>query len=145
MPDKFEFASPEWFEETFTLFRDAAAANPEANFSLCEVFTHVPERLSPGPDGRVAWTCTIAAGRAEPRMGEVPAESVTLKTIGEWEAILPAARAHIEVSSADDMATLLARRAERAAADPRVQHFGDRSTVPLAFVAVHNELAKRTL
>jgi hypothetical protein len=143
MAERFEFASKTWLEETFRLFTEAAARHPDVRFSLCEVFTNVPDRLGPDERGRVAWHAFIREGRAECGIGEVPAEKVDIKTVGDWEALLPAARYKIDLSDPQDFARFQAVT-ERAAAEGRLERFGDRSKVPLAFVSIHNALADRT-
>jgi hypothetical protein len=139
----FEVASKAWFDELFRLFREAAREHPEIAFSLCEVFTHVPKHLDPDAGGKIAWHGFIQGGRAELAMGEMPEEKVDLKTIAEWEAILPAARTKIDLANPEAFVRYQAE-ADKLAAEGRVQRFGDRSKVPAVFVGIHNALAERT-
>lgn len=143
MDEKFELASSMWFKEIFRLFEEAAASDTGIDFSLCEVFTHVPERLAPDSDGHIAWHAVIKDGVAELAMGELPAEDVTLKTVAEWEAVLPAARSVIGPTSPEDLARHQ-KLSEQAVAEGRIQHFGDREHIPPAFIEVHNAIAART-
>jgi hypothetical protein len=141
--EKFELASKAWFEELFRLFREVAREHPEITFSLCEVFTHVPKRLGPDAAGKIAWHGFIQGGRAELAMGEMREDKVDLKTIAEWEAILPAARATIDLADPENFLRYQAE-AEKLAAEGRIQRFGDRSKVPPVFISIHNALADRT-
>ncbi|MGH7897462.1 MAG: nuclear transport factor 2 family protein [Candidatus Binatia bacterium] len=143
MAEKFELASKAWLEELFRLFREAAREHPEITFSLCEVFTKVPPRLEPDAQGKLAWHGIIRDGRAELAMGEKAEDEVDLKTIAEWEAVLPAARTKIDL--ADPQAFLRYQaEADKLVADGRIRRFGDRSKVPLVFVGIHNSLADLT-
>lgn len=143
MMERFELASRAWIEELFRLFREAARQHPEVTFSVCEVFTHVPRRLDPDGEGNVAWHGFIRNGEADLCLGEVAVDAVDVKTIGEWEAIAPLARHKIDLADPQGFARYQALT-EQAAAEGRIQRFGDRSRVPLAFVGIHNALAERT-
>jgi len=143
MAEKFELASQAWFDEVFRLFAKVAGENPDLSFSVCEVFTKVPSRLGPDGDGRKAWHAFIRDGRSEAAMGEVAGSKVDVKTIAEWEAVLPAARARIDLTP-EGLARYQQLSAQ-AVADGRIQRSGDTTKAPPALVAVHNALADLTL
>ena len=143
MGDKFELASKVWFDELFRLFREVAKKHPEISFSVCEVFTGVPARLSPDDKGQIAWRGYIKNGEAELAMGEVPPEAVDVKTIAVWEHTVPFARMKIDLADPASFASYQ-KLAEEAAAAGHMQHFGDRTKAPLQMIEVHNTLAERT-
>jgi len=143
MADKFELASKAWFDELFRLFRDAAKAHPEIKFSVCEVFTHVPERLSPDAKGQIAWRGFIADGKADLAMGEVPTEAVDVKTIANWEHTVPFARMKIDLTNPADFERYV-KLADEAEAAGHMQRFGDRNKAPLEMIQIHNTLAEKT-
>ncbi len=143
MADKFELASKQWFDELFRLLREAAKEHPEITFSVCEVFTGVPARLHPDSRGTIAWHGFLHGGHAELTMGEVPPDAVDVKTIAEWEAVLPFGRQKIDLSDPEAFARYQAE-SNKAAAEGTIQHFGDRSKAPMALVGVHNVLADKT-
>ena len=144
METKFELASAQWFREVFRLFEEAAKAHPDIEFSVCEVFRDVPERLEPQPDGTLAWHATIRGGRAVCAMGEVDAAAVDVKTVAEWEAVLPAARYKIDFGDPADLARYQQLTA-KATAEGRIVRHGDVSKASPSLFAVHNALAERTL
>ena len=143
MAEKFELASERWFEELFRLFRETAAQHPEITFSVCEVFTGVPERLNPDARGKIAWRGFIRGGKADLAMGEVAPEEVDIKTIADWESTVPFGRMKIDLANPQDFARYM-ELADKAAADGKMQRFGDRTKVPLEFIGIHNALAERT-
>lgn len=143
MDEKFELASAAWFREAFRLFDEAAKAHPEVEFSVCEVFRKVPEHLDPGPDGTIAWHATIRGGRAVCAMGEVDAAAVDVKTVADWDAVLPAARYKIDFGDPADLARYQQLTA-KAHAEGRIVRQGDVSKAPPSLFAVHNALAERT-
>jgi hypothetical protein len=143
MVEMFELASKEWFAELFRLFREAAREHPEITFSVCEVFTGVPARLRPDARGRIAWRGFIRSGTADLALGEVTPEEVDIKTIADWESTVPFARMKIDTADPHDLARYM-ELADQAAAEGKMQRFGDRSRVPIEFIAVHNALAERT-
>lgn len=89
--DKVPFASSEWFEMVRSVIKTYAAENPELEVTINEVFTEVPERLNPGPDGKLAYVMQFKGGEAELRFEELPASEVDIKVVGRWSAILPSA------------------------------------------------------
>jgi len=143
MAEKLELASRAWFDELFRLFRATAAQHPEITFSVCEVFTAVPQRLSPDAQGKIAWRGFIRDGNADLAMGEVKPEDVDIKTIADWESTVPFARMKIDLADPQQFAHYM-EMADKAVADGKMQRFGDRTKVPLVFVGIHNALAERT-
>ena len=143
MGDKFELASKAWFDELFRLFREAAKQHPEIQFSVCEVFTDVPQRLAPDAKGQIAWRGFIQGGVADLAMGEVPPEAVDIKTIANWEHTVPFARMKIDLSDPANFARYM-KLADEAAEAGHMKRFGDRNKAPLEMVAIHNTLAERT-
>ena len=140
---KFELASEEWFVELFRLFHEVARANPDLEFSVCEVFTAVPERLRPDSDGKIAWHGFIRGGKADLAMGEVGPEAVDVKTVIDWQSTLPLARMKIDLTDPQAFAHYM-ELGDRLAAEGRMERFGDRTKAPPALIGVHNTLADRT-
>ena len=143
MADKFELASRQWFDELFRLFRESAKQHPEMSFSVCEVFTGVPQRLSPDAKGEIAWHGFIKNGEAKLAMGEVAPEAVDIKTIAEWEHTVPFARMKIDISDAASFANYL-KLADEAEQAGHMKRTGDRTKAPLEMISIHNTLAERT-
>ena len=143
MAEKFELASPAWFDEIFRLFREAAAAHPDVTFSVCEVFTGVPARLNPDREGKIAWYGYLKNGKADLHMGEVDADAVDVKNIADWESTVPLARAHIDLTTPEGVAAYM-KMTEDAAASGKLQRFGDRTKVPMQLIGIHNAIAAKT-
>ena len=143
MAETFELASKPWFDELFRLFRETALEHPEITFSVCEVFTGVPARLSPDAKGQIAWRGFIRSGMADLALGEVTPEEVDIKTIADWQSTVPFARMKIDLADPKEFARYM-EMADAAAAEGKMQRFGDRTKVPLVFVEIHNALADRT-
>jgi hypothetical protein len=140
MAQKVEFASPEWLETLKGMIeRYMALAPADLDLSICEVFTGVPKHLDKNGDGVIAWHCRIKNGRLDFRNGEV--ETADLKTIADYDFILPFARTKIEPGNMDEYQAQQAEGAKLGL----VQHSGDRTKVPAAFYGMHNELADLTL
>ena len=143
MADKFELASKQWFDELFRLFREAAKANPTMTFSVCEVFTGVPARLSPNAKGEIAWYGIIKDGQAKLEMGEVAPDAVDIKTIADWEHTVPFGRMKIDVSDPENFQRYM-KLADEAAEAGHMKRVGDRNKAPLEMIQIHNTLADRT-
>lgn len=140
MSQKVEFASPEWLAALQGMIeRYMALAPADLELSICEVFTGVPEHLDKSGDGVIAWHCRIKDGRLEFREGEI--EDADIRTVADYQFILPFARTKIDPGVMDDYQ---ARQAE-GARQGLVRHSGDRSKVPASFYGMHNELADLTL
>jgi hypothetical protein len=143
MTEKFELASKAWFKELFRLFREIAAQHPEITFSVCEVFTRVPQQLNPDAQGKIAWRGFLRGGEADLAFGEVRPEQVDIKTIADWESTVPFARMKIDLADPQQVARYVAL-ADKAVSEGRMQRFGDRTKVPPLFFGIHNALAERT-
>lgn len=140
MTQKVEFASPAWLETLQGMIeRYMKLAPADLDLSICEVFTGVPKHLDKNGDGVIAWHCHIKSGRLEFRDGAI--ETADIKTIADYNFILPFARTKIEPGNMDEYQAQQAEGAKRGL----VQHWGDRSKVPPAFYGMHNELADLTL
>lgn len=140
MANKVEFASPEWLDTLKGMIeRYMALAPANLDLSICEVFTAVPKHLDKNGDGVIAWHCRIHGGKLDFRDGEI--DVADIKTIADYNFILPFARTKIEPGNMDEYQAQQAEGAKRGL----VQHWGDRSKVPPAFYGMHNELADITL
>jgi hypothetical protein len=139
MAEKIEFASPEWLAALEKLVRTyTAKAGNDVELTLCEVFTGVPEHLDKNGDGTIAWYCRINGGEVEFAEGEIA--EADIKTVTDYQFILPFARMKIDPSNMAVYETQLAEGAKAGKIDRR----GDRSKVPTAFYGMHNDLAEIT-
>ncbi|MBI1199269.1 MAG: hypothetical protein GC203_15520 [Phenylobacterium sp.] len=137
---KVEFASPEWLAALKSMLdRYAAAAGPGVTLSICEVFTGVPSHLDAKGDGRIAWHCRIENGRLT-TFAEGEIDAADIKTVADYDFILPFARMKLEPGGNDEYQ----RQQAEGARLGKVAHSGDRSKVPPAFYGMHNELAEMT-
>ncbi len=140
MTEKVEFASPEWLAALKGMLpRYIKLAGPGVSLSICEVFTAVPAHLDKNGDGIIAWHCRINDGSLEFADGEI--FDADLKTVADYQFIVPFARMQIEASSTGEYQTMQTE-GERAG---KVRHEGDRSKVPPAFYGMHNEIAELTI
>lgn len=141
--DKVSFASREWFEMVREVITTFAAENPELNFSMNEVFTHVPERLNPGPDGRAAFVMEFNNGKSDLRLEEIPTSEVDIKVVARWSAVVPAAIYVVDDNSPESVAayTELGRRA-RESGDLVVEISSDFKGT--GSNELHNRIAART-
>lgn len=139
MAEKIEFASPEWLTELETLLRAyTAKAGNDVELSLCEVFTGVPKHLDKNGDGTIAWYCRIKGSKVEFAEGEIA--EADIKTVTDYQFILPFARMKIDPSNMASYESQLAEGTKAGKIDRR----GDRSKVPPAFYGMHNDLAEIT-
>ncbi|MBX3705650.1 MAG: hypothetical protein KF911_03370 [Pseudomonadales bacterium] len=139
MAEKIEFASPEWLAALERLVREyTAKAGAGVELSLCEVFTGVPAHLDKNGNGIIAWYCRIKGGEVEFEEGEIP--EADIKTVTDYQFILPFARLKIDPGNMADYEVKLAEGAKAGKIDRR----GDRSKVPPAFYGMHNDLAEIT-
>ncbi|WBX85159.1 hypothetical protein [Sphingosinicella microcystinivorans] len=139
MADKIEFAGPEWHERLKGLLEKyTAAAGPDVELTICEVFTDVPEHLDKDGSGRIAWNCRIAGGKVDFRYGEIA--SADLKTIADYDFVLRLARMKMEEGT---LAEYRAIQAEGAASG-KLNTTGDHSKIPPSFHGMHNDLAEVT-
>lgn len=140
MTAKIELGSPEWLaalEELIGSYLEKAGNDVE--LSICEVFTGVPKHLDKHGTGTLAWYCRIHGGKLEFAEGEI--DEADIKTVTDYEFILPFARMKIDP---DNMQAYETQLAEGAAAG-KITRQGDRSKVPPAFYGMHNDLAEITL
>jgi hypothetical protein len=138
MTRKIELSSDEWLAELKARIEKALETDKTTVFSLCEVFTGVPAHLDKHGTGVLAWHARIADGKVEFIEGE--ASDVTMKTVCDYDFIVPFARARLGPENAAEMTA----RMEEGAAAGKLHREGDRSQVPLWFHAIHNDLADIT-
>lgn len=139
MAEKIEFASPQWLAALEKLLRTyTAKAGDDVELTLCEVFTGVPEHLDKHGNGVIAWYCRIEGGEVEFSEGEI--EQADIKTVTDYQFILPFARLKIDPGNMTEYEARLAEGARQGKIDRR----GDRAKVPPAFYGMHNDLAEIT-
>lgn len=139
MTEKIEFASPEWLTALENLVRVyTARAGDDVELSLCEVFTDVPAHLDRNGDGTIAWYCRIKGGEVEFAEGEIA--EADIKTVTDYQFILPFARMKIDPGNMSAYETQLAEGTKAG----KLDRSGDRSKVPPAFYGMHNDLAEIT-
>ena len=138
--EKVELASPEWMSLLAGLLQDYARRLPPGlELRLCEVFTNVPPHLDRGGDGRLAWRCAIAGGRAEFSEGIDP--DADLLSEADYSFILRVAR---WIYTPEVMAEVEAYKA-RGVAEGKYRTGGrDPAKTPALLKEMHNELARRT-
>lgn len=139
--DKFEFASPAWIAALKDLLAAyTKKAGPGLELSICEVFTNVPKHLDKHGTGVIAWHCLIKDGKV--RFEETAIPEADVRTEVDYAFIVPVAR---KVYSPEVMPEVEAYIA-KGVADGKMKSTGkNRSKVPPSFVAMHNDLAVRTL
>lgn len=136
---KIELASPEWLEALRTMIhRYVQQAGPDLQLSICEIFTGVPPHLDRDGSGVIAWHCLIENGRVEFARG--PLEDADLKTVADYQYILPFARMKVDPATRADYE----RGQAEGVRQGKLQRTGDISKVPPAFYGMHNELAEVT-
>ena len=138
MTQKYEFASPGWFKflhETMEkLVRDAA---PELRWSVCEVFTDVPEHLSQTTDGTASWHCRIR-GR-EVKFGHDEIHDADFKVVADYQTVLPLAR--WVLGNGPDAETKVAEAIEKAIGAGKMRIEGSRESRPASLEALHDAMA----
>ncbi len=139
MSDLVEFASREWL----ALLRErmqhyATLAGPGLKLSLCEVFTGAPRHLTADHGDVVAWHCRIADGRVEFFDGET--DDADLKTVTDYQFILPLARLILGPDTQETMRTIQAQ----GVAAGKFRQTGDPSLIPPVLHQLHNEMAEKT-
>lgn len=84
------FASADWIERARHELTDLVAAygEPGVRFSLCEVFTDVPDAVD--PTGTFAWYFYIDGKSVTVGVGEVDDADVKIRT--DYQGVLPQAR-----------------------------------------------------
>lgn len=103
-PDKVSFASKAWLAMVESVMQEFAAGNPDLTLKMNEVFTQVPARLDPGPDGKVAYIVEFEGGKATLSLGELPASEADIKVTARWAAIVPAAMYVVDEKSPQSVA-----------------------------------------
>ena len=141
MTAKLEFASRAWLEALEELLRIyAAAAGPELQLTMCEVFTGVPHHLDADGDGVIAWHCRIGEGRVDFAEGET-SEVCDFKTIVDYQAVLPIARWVVTAENRPQYDAMVAK----ATAEGKMRQVANTGKIPASFYNMHNDLAVRTL
>ena len=137
---KFEFASGEWLNRLRRGMESAltGADLDGIDFSMCEVYTHVPSHIS--PSGRVGWHCRIDSGGL--RWAEGEADDVDFKAVGEWSVLREASRTIYEGDPAAESTSMAGLRAAMDAG--RVSITGTRRGAPRELGAVHDQMARIT-
>jgi hypothetical protein len=139
MAEKVEFASPEWFAALRTMFEAYARTAPAGmDFSVCEVFTSVPAHLDKDGSGVIAWHCRITPGRFDFAYGE--SEAVDMKTVTDYQFILPFARMKIGAETAE----AYQKEMQVGLESGKIKRAGDGSKAPPELYAIHNDLADIT-
>ncbi len=138
----YEFGSPDWLGVLKGAFEQALAASGAADdveFSMCEVYTDVPPRVS--AESRVAWHLRVK-GHELAFIAE-EADDVDIKIVGEWAVISKLGR--LEYGEGGPPPDVLAEIAQ--ATDEGRFHFTANPSAksPPEFGAVHNQVARRTL
>ena len=140
MTDKVEFASPEWFAALRQMFSAYAQTAPAGlDFSVCEVFTGVPQHLDKDGSGVIAWHCRLTPGKFDFHYGV--SDDVDMKTVTDYEFILPFARMKIGPETAEEYQ----RRMAEGVAGGKITRAGDGSKAPPELYGIHNDLAEITL
>jgi hypothetical protein len=131
--EKWEFASPGWLRALKSEIEQLlAAGNSRANWSLCEVFTGVPPHLDRDKTGIIAWHCRIKDGKAH--FSETEVDDVDVKTIGDYQYLLPLAHLHIDPAALKEVAAIWEDGARRGL----LRRVGDGSGRPAELAGLHN-------
>ena len=144
MGDAIEFGSAAWIDAARKVIEGLvaeAADDPEGvRFSVCEVYTHVPEHLEPDANGQRAWYMRIDGRKAELNPGEI--DDADMKVVGEYAAILSISRIHYrnDPEGAKKAAALV--RTAMQAGKLRVE--GSQAKGPKVLAGFHDALAEIT-
>ena len=139
----YELGSPDWLAMLRGIFEQTVAAGGDSDdveFSMCEVYTNVPARISAEP--QVAWHLRVKAGEMMFLTEEV--DDVDIKIVGEWALL--SKLSGLEYGDAGPPSDAAAEVAK--ATDEGRFHFTASPTMqspPPGFAAVHNQVARRTL
>jgi hypothetical protein len=141
--NQYEFGSPDWLavlQATFEKTVAADAQSGDADFSICEVYTDVPERVSAEP--KVAWHLRVKGNEVVFLAEE--ADDVDIKIVGEWSVISKLGRLEYGEEGPPPDATAEIAQATR---EGRFQFTANpnMNPAPPGFAAVHNQVARRTL
>ncbi len=141
---KYEFASPGWMAFMHGMIaerlRRLESEAPGLSWSICEVFTDPPRRLS--PDGSpLAWTCIVERGvlvafETEER------DDVEFKVFVDYETVVPLGR--FDTRGEPERAAQLAALAAVARESGRMKVIGDRSKRDPRIGDFHDAIAKVT-
>jgi hypothetical protein len=141
--DRYELGSPDWLAVLKEIFEQTVAADGQSgdvDFSMCEVYTDVPARISAEP--QVAWHLRVKAGEMIFRAEE--ADDVDIKIVGEWTLL--AKMSSLEYGEAGPLPEITAEVAK--ATDEGTFHYTARPNMgraPPGFAGVHNQVARRTI
>jgi hypothetical protein len=140
--EKFEFASPAWIAALKELLvKYSAAAGPDTNLSICEVFTNVPKHLDRHGNGVLAWHCIVAGGKLV-KFEEAAIAEADVRSEIDYTFVLPIARKVYTPEAMPEVEAYMAKGVVEGKSKPTGR---DRTKVPASFVGMHNDLAVRTL
>jgi hypothetical protein len=142
MPDKLEFASPQWLAALQKAYEDAtASAGPAASgvaFTMCEVYTGVPSHLS--SSGTLAWKSTVKDGVVVFKHEDDPAADLHVTV--DYASVLPLGRLVVEGDpKAEAEMNRIAGEAIRAG---KFTVKGDAAKRPAFLAGVHDRMARIT-
>ena len=141
MTQKFEFASHGGFKflrETMEkLMRDAP---DDLRWSVCEVFTQVPEHLSETPERTASWHCRIRGRDVEFAHGEI--HDADFKVVVDYQTVLPLAR--WVLGNEPDAEARVAEALEKAVGDGKMRIEGSRESRPACLEPLHDAMARVT-
>ncbi len=139
--EKFEFASPAWFDALKKLLAVyTERAGPGVELTICEIFTNVPTHLDKNGNGVIAWHCVIEGGRV--RFEESAIAEADVHTEVDYDFIVRVAR---RIYTPEIMPEVDAYMAKGAAQGKLKSTGKNRTKTPPSFIQMHNELAERTL
>ena len=129
-PEKFPFASPEWFQIAQRVLVDLVAEHGTEgeSFSICEIFADAPEGLIGPEPTTAAWYFSIDGKNVE--IGEGTLENADKTVTAPYAEVLPLARTVYTPE-------MIAKSREAQANDPK----NTDPPVPPYLVKLHNDLA----
>lgn len=141
MAEKYDVGTEPWLEGLRRIVEEMFAAAPPgslADFTLCEVYTEMPQNVA--PTGRLCWYIRVKSGKLDFGTSEI--EDTDFKVIAEYSTVLPLVR----LTFGDDAEAqrLGKEMVEAAMRDGRMKFEGDESVVPDAFAGLHDALAAIT-
>ena len=139
---QYEFASPPWMRALFDLIESRARASDltGSDYSLCEVFSNVPEHLATSPDRTLAWHCVLRNGRVTCGMGDV--ENASWKVFADYGAMLPVAR--MIIGDGDDSAEKTERLIAALVREGKLTVQGTREGRPSFLEGLHDDMVRVT-
>ncbi len=130
---KYEFAGVEWMN---ALHREIAAmakdADPALRYHFCEVFTGVPKHLDRNGTGVLSWNCRIEGSRVF--FAETEANDVDLKTIGDYDYLVPLAHWLVD----DETRVAFNAYLQEGMQSGKLKQTGDPARFPAVLVGLHN-------